>query len=74
MNREEIFAEVAEKLAVWKPVMVADLNEVRGNTRTVLVDRARIDGVEGIVHVISKRGKFWAKFTSDAEYRERWGS
>ena len=66
-------AEAADWLATLKPTMVNELHDVPGNTRTVFVGAATIDGVEGIVHIIGKRGKYFAKFTSDDEYRQRWG-
>ena len=75
-SKEEIYTETAEKLAEYQPTMVADLADMPNSARTVLVDSARIDGAEGIVHIVvtgRKNLRYFAKFTSDAEYRKRWG-
>ena len=71
---EEIVQWSAEKLAELQPVMVNELTDTPNAARTVWVAAARVDGVEGVVHVVSHRRKYWAKFTSNAEYAERWGA
>ena len=73
-GQEDLFQESSEKLAEYRPIMVAELTDTPNAARTVWVAAARIDGVEGIVHIVSHRRKYYAKFTSDEEYRERWGA
>lgn len=68
-------SEAAEWLALPGLKMVAELTDVSDSARTVFVGAARLESVEGIVHVLctgKKRPKYFAKFTSDEEYRTRW--
>jgi hypothetical protein len=75
-TREDIMAEAAEWLATPGLVMVDELTDITGSPRTVFVGAARVNGVEGIVHVVQKgriKPRLFAQFRSDEAYRRVWG-